>query len=221
MTAATIARARSILAVVAGCSAADLRRAYRAGAKRLHPDTLGREATAADLAAMAELNAAYTLLAALPVDVVSPPRSPNVRPPDRVIDVSHLFAERPRPRGARGLGWPDVTPPPAAPRAPRVRRPVAHLGTPDPVEIRFEAPSADGPVVDPTRVHIPFGRDQGMSGAAVGSLDPDYLNWLLRAVSSHPEVRSAARVVIAATDRAAATSLTDAPAEPTSPIDPI
>jgi hypothetical protein len=220
MSAARIDRARSILGVAPACSGADLRRAYRAGAKRLHPDRLGREASAADLAAMAELNAAYTLLADLPAVATPPPPTPGVRPPDRVIDVSHLFADRPRPKGGRGLSWPAVTAPPPAARQARVRRPVAHLGAPDPVDIRFEAPAAEAPGVDPALIVIPFGRYQGMSVAAVGGHDPAYLHWLLRAVSSHPEVRAAARAFVAERERAAASALTDAPPEPPSPSDP-
>jgi hypothetical protein len=91
---------------------------------------------------------------------------------------------------------------------------------PDPVDIRFEEPAADVVGGEPTAVLIPFGRYQGMSVAAVGGRDPDYLNWLLRAVSSHPEVRAAARAFIAEKERVAASALTDVLSEPTSPSDP-
>lgn len=217
MTPTAIAAARALLGVAPGADRRALRRAYRAAAKRLHPDTLGREATPDDLAAMAALNGAYALLASLPLEARRPTVRPAVRPPDVVIDVSHLFADRPRPRGIRRGDWPEPPPPPARPpHAPRPRRPVAHLGQPDPVEIRYGTRPDAGPAPDPATTIIPFGRYEGSSVAAVGERDPGYLRWLLRAVSAHPPVRAAARAYLAASDDAATASLTDRRAEPTS-----
>ena len=210
MTAATIVRARLLLGLAVGADRRALRRAYRAAAKRLHPDTLGRAATPGDLAAMAELNAAYALLLALPPERRPAPPPAPVRPPDAVIDVSHLFADRPKPRGIRRGDWPEPPPPPARPPRPaRPRRPVAHLGRPDPVDVRFESPLDDGPPPDPATTLLPFGRYEGASVAAVGERDPGYLRWLLRAVATHPPVRAAARAWLVANAASEADALTE------------
>lgn len=210
MSAAAIARARLLLGVAVGVDRRAIRQAYRAAAKRLHPDTLGRETTPADLAAMAELNAAYTLLLALPPERPAPARPAAPRPPDAVIDVSHLFADRPKPRGIRRADWPEPPPPPARPpRTPRPRRPVAHLGHPDPVDVRFEPPLDDGQAPDPVTTLLPFGRYAGASVAAVGARDPGYLRWLLRAITAHPPVRAAARAWLTANGGDGAGALTE------------
>jgi hypothetical protein len=217
MTPAAIAAARALLAVEPGVDRRVLRRAYRAAAKRLHPDTLGREATPGDLAAMAALNAAYALLVSLPSEPRRVAPLPAVRPPDAVIDVSHLFATRPKPQGVRRGDWPEPPPlPPRPARTPRPRRPVAHLGKADPVAVRYTAPLDVGPAPDPAVTIIPFGRYEGSSVAAVGERDPGYLRWLLRAVSAHPPVRAAARAYLTAADEMPTTTLTDRRPEPTS-----
>jgi hypothetical protein len=70
----------AVLGVTPGASAADIAAAYRAAAKRWHPDVAGSDDVAASR--MAELNAAYDAIRAADATAVAPeaPRAPT-RPP--------------------------------------------------------------------------------------------------------------------------------------------
>ena len=83
------ARARRLLGVDEAASPAEVTRAYRALARRLHPDTGG---AAADPARFAEVSAAYAVLSGGTAPAADPPR----RGPGPVrIPVHHVR----RPRG--------------------------------------------------------------------------------------------------------------------------
>lgn len=83
------ARARRLLGVDQAASPAEVTRAYRALARRLHPDTGG---PTADPARFAEVSAAYAVLSGGPPPPAAPPR----RGPGPVrIPVHHVR----RPRG--------------------------------------------------------------------------------------------------------------------------
>lgn len=188
----TVDRATTLLAVAADAAPTLLRRAYRAAARRLHPDTLGRPATPAEVAAMAEVNAAYALLRSRPRPKPEAAR-PGVRPPDHVIDMRAHLNARPRPGPLRPIAGARPVEPPA--RVARVPRPVVirPRPAPPPVEIRREPVARIS--ADPAATRFDFGRYEGWSVAEIEARDPGYCDWALRHARS-PKLRAALRSVV-------------------------
>lgn len=199
----------------------EIKVAWRALARRHHPDLTGDDPEVAERATrrMAEINAAYASLTRGPKAqraraAPSSTRAPGTRrqggpPPDRPtrpvtgrVDTSQTA----RPRN-------HTTTPPGAAHPLRGQPPLRHdRSTP---ELRASQPSGpteydrfdghvplDIPELDEALgIEVDFGKFHGHTLGQIAAFEPSYIDWLAGTRTREPELALAARVIVAELDR--------------------
>jgi hypothetical protein len=220
-----------VLGVEPGAAPDEIKAAWRALARRHHPDLTGDDPEVAGRATrrMAEINAAYAALT-------------------RSGETPEGRTRRPRPPASGGPDpggtWPGGTWPGGPPPSPRTRPVTARVDTSDTFrprnqtttppgvrlpltghppqgrdrfapELRASQPS--GPLErDRLEGHVPleppsldealvlevgFGKFHGHTLGEIAAFEPSYIDWLAGTVTREPEIALAARVIVAELDR--------------------
>jgi curved DNA-binding protein CbpA len=218
---------RVVLGVGADATPDEIKAAWRALARRHHPDLTGDDPEVAQRATrrMAEINAAYAHLtreakarrarAARPSDAPpgatdgagtrrhgGPPPDRPTRPVTARVDMSHVAQTRNQ-----------TTTPPGAAHPLRGQPPLRHdRSVPDlrasqpsgPLEygrldgyIAREAPDLD----DALDVEVDFGKFHGHTLGEIAAFEPSYIDWLAGTLVREPELALAARVIAQELDR--------------------
>jgi len=212
-----------VLGVEPGSTPDEIKAAWRALARRHHPDLTGDDPEVAGRATrrMAEINAAYAALtrsgetpegrdrrhratgaAAAGSPAGGPPPSRPSRPVTGRVDTSHTFRPRNQTTTPPGVRLPLTGHPPrgrasAAPelRASQPSGPLERdwLAT----YVAPEPPSLD----DALELEVTFGKFHGHTLGEIAAFEPSYIDWLAGTITREPEIAMAARVIVAELDR--------------------
>jgi curved DNA-binding protein CbpA len=213
---------RAVLGVEPDATPDEIKAAWRALARRHHPDLTGDDPEIAQRATrrMAEINAAYAALTRGPRAQRARSTAPPAGSPPRTKRPGGPPPERPtRPvtgrvdTSATALGRNRTTTPPGTPQPLRGHAPLRHdRSTP---ELRASQPSGpleydrlDGHVPreapdldDALTFEVDFGKFHGHTLGEIAAFEPSYIDWLAGTQTRDPEVAMAARVIVGELDR--------------------